>query len=279
VVMRALEPRREDRFDTAADMRRELLAVMRTLGGDEAPEEALARTMSELFADRIEDKREMLRRCRSGSGPTHVPAAEVHSEVELPVVADDASLLRSTSDIRGEVQGAGQRSKSPGARWPWFAAGAATLALVAWRLAPGSASLGSSGDAPSGAAVAASAAASVPLDPSAAAAPPASVAPTPETVRVELGSTPPGAVVEVGGREAGRTPLSLELPRGDTPRQVVLRAPGFLPLREQVVPNVDQRLGFVLTAAPRPGGKPRPAAKPAPAAPPPTGSARGFDRF
>jgi serine/threonine-protein kinase len=286
VVMRALARRREDRFDTAADMRRELLSVMRTLGGDEAPEEALARTMSELFAERIEDKREMLRRCRSGSGPTHVPAAEVHTEVELPVVADDASLLRSTSDIRtGDADGAAQRRRSGGARWPWLAAGGvAALSLVAWRLAPGPAPVAPLDEAPAGeaAGVVAPGTASLPVDPAPASMPPDSASAAAETIRVELTSTPPGAVVEVDGKDAGKTPLSLQLPRGDAPRQVVLRAPGFLPLREQLVPNVDQRLGFALTAAPRPGGKRLPdtaaAAKPS-AAPSSPATTRGFDRF
>ncbi len=67
ICQRALSRLREDRYQTALEMRRDLLAAMRDIGGDPVPEDVLGRLMKRIFADRIDEKQEMLQRIRAGS--------------------------------------------------------------------------------------------------------------------------------------------------------------------------------------------------------------------
>src|SRR5262249_6239344 len=71
ICMRALSAAPEDRYATAMDMRRELLAVGRDLAPSQEPTEALGRLMQQAFEDRVAEKREVLRRLRIGSHVTH----------------------------------------------------------------------------------------------------------------------------------------------------------------------------------------------------------------
>jgi serine/threonine-protein kinase len=92
VCMKALRRDRDARYATALDMRRALLEAIQE-GGPAMPEEDLARRMHTLFADRIVEKEQMLRRLQDGHTPTHVPCADVDETVELPSV--DVELARN----------------------------------------------------------------------------------------------------------------------------------------------------------------------------------------
>ncbi|MCK6536925.1 MAG: serine/threonine protein kinase [Polyangiaceae bacterium] len=84
VVARALARDPADRYASAADMRRDLLAVVHeTLGGADV-ERGLSKLMGDLFRERIEEKREMLRRLRAGDAPPAMPAAETDESLDIP---------------------------------------------------------------------------------------------------------------------------------------------------------------------------------------------------
>jgi eukaryotic-like serine/threonine-protein kinase len=139
ICMRALARRPADRYDTAGDMRRDLLAVVRTRTNSEDPHEALARWMEARFADRIEEKRLLLQRCRSAPGPVYLPAAEVDAEIEVPVVMDDGGSATASAVTRPTPSA----TRGPRAALVivGVAAVVATLGLVAmsWRSDPASA--------------------------------------------------------------------------------------------------------------------------------------------
>ncbi len=86
ICMKALRRSRKERYGSAAELRRELLAF--ATAGDHTllAEEELGAIMVRYFADRIEEKRDMLRRCRAGSSLTHVPAGETDEDVSIPTV-------------------------------------------------------------------------------------------------------------------------------------------------------------------------------------------------
>jgi eukaryotic-like serine/threonine-protein kinase len=65
-------------------------------------------------------------------------------------------------------------------------------------------------------------------------------------VVVTIATEPEGVRVVVGGQERGKTPIDVELPRGDEPVDVQLLSPGFASARQQIVPDRDQRLYFQL---------------------------------
>jgi hypothetical protein len=71
--------------------------------------------------------------------------------------------------------------------------------------------------------------------------------------RLSVASEPPGAAVRVDGKQAGLTPLELELAPGK--HEVAVRAPGYLASRRQVmaVGGVSERLAVRLVAEAAPG--------------------------
>jgi serine/threonine-protein kinase len=247
VCMRALAQAPEDRYATSAEMRRELLAAMHELPHPEQAGEALGKMMEMAFADRITEKRELLRRVRSGSDVSHVPASEADEAVEMPgmpAMPDESptSVERPTTT---DPQPPRRRLATRSTR---VFVGVASAALIAtaftWGLsrAPSppppllaSASLGAS-----------------PLPSS---APPPSVA---TDVVVHLDTRPSGATVLVDGSERGATPIDLRIPRGDRALALVLRRTGFLTLEQTLVPDADQKV--LLDLQPRPASNRRPSA-------------------
>lgn len=67
-------------------MQRALTEALSELDSPTLPGEALEELMRSLFPDRIGEKEEMLRRLKGGGTPSHLPAADVDIEVELPSV-------------------------------------------------------------------------------------------------------------------------------------------------------------------------------------------------
>jgi eukaryotic-like serine/threonine-protein kinase len=95
ICLRALARDPGERYATAADMRRDLLVAMRATADEGLPEEHLAQTMLRIFADRKQEKEEMLRRVREGDHPTFLPAPEADDLVEIPVVDAPRTTGRS----------------------------------------------------------------------------------------------------------------------------------------------------------------------------------------
>ncbi|APR76866.1 serine/threonine protein kinase [Minicystis rosea] len=261
VCLRALERRRDDRYPSAADMRRDLLAAMRTLGHDDDPEERLSRLMRELFASRIDEKQEMLRKARALSQVTNIPCAETDGSIELPEVDEVPTIADVTADVPPDVPATNVPPRRR--RWlAWSSAGlvgglglGVVLSLALRREPPRPASNEDR---------AASAAPEPPAPtPTQTAVAPAAL---PAEVALHIETTPPGARVSIAGRDVGTTPLDTRVARGTSAVDVVLRAPGFAPLTTSVVPDVEQRLMLTLRAAGR-SSKPTAAAPAPPAAP------------
>jgi hypothetical protein len=277
IVLRALERRREDRYATAAEMRKELVAALRQLrpDGDDI-QEALASKMGSLFEDRIQEKREMILRVRAGSAVTDVPAGEVDLSVDVPIVPTglEAGIERAITPVEAEGTHMGSqldarpRASTPRARGIVLAtlggAGLLVVGLVLGRLrtgAEGAAALSAPDTS-----VASSAPAKTPSSSIAS----ATIAPS---VALHVESQPPGARVLVSGEDHGSTPLDLSIPRGDDPVSVELRIRGFEPRVEVLKPNADQHLFVTLVPSPA-RGPARPAARPRPSTPGPAPTGR-----
>jgi serine/threonine protein kinase len=217
VTMRALDRDPKTRYATAIDMRRDLSRVIRELDAPALPEEALGALMRELFADRIEQKQEMLRRMREGFTPSHVPVADVDEAVEIPSIAG-ASQVRTKPYTDPDIP----------AKHRGFPAKTAMAALAVLALAVGGV-----------AAFVLISESAVPV----AAAPSALAGAATLTIETE----PPGARVRIDGDDRGSTPLSLDLARSDRPLSLELVLDGHAALRETVTPDESQRLRFSLT--------------------------------
>ena len=233
VVMKALARRREDRYRTAQEMRRELLAVARELGLAELPEEELSKLMHGLFAERIEEKQEMLRRFKSGTAPTNIPVAEADENVDLPSVVEDLSTVQTSSEI--------PPSSAPARPWRWPLAVLGVAAVAAFAVVVGRRPVETRP-------AAAASIRAAPLPAPSPAAP--SAAPAPR-VLLRIETTPTRARAVVDGKAEGTTPVDVRLDRSDHPVTVTLTHGGYAPRKEQVVPNMSQRLVLSLTPLPR----------------------------
>jgi serine/threonine protein kinase len=187
ICLRALEAAPEDRYPTALEMRRELLAFLRSRAASRElphePGEEMSRLMNAIFADRVAEKREILRRVRSGSKVTHVPAGEIDEGVEIAPAPEPTevggSATRTDVDVRAAV--------APRSRWVAAVVGSAVVAASVALVAATFLHRPVASAAPA-TAVMTAAPSSAPLPPtavpSASAAPPASPAPEPSTSTV-----------------------------------------------------------------------------------------------
>ncbi len=257
VIMQALCRRREDRHQTAQAMRTALLAAARQLQLSDVPEDELSRLMQRLFANRILQKQDMLRRFQAGSTLDDIPLAETDEHVELPTIMGDMP----TSSV----------SAVPRSSRRW----AAPALLVLAALGTGFAVARLAAEDETMTAV-------VPAAPTLAAAP----APGPTSagsrrsgsqsggsqsrarakVLIQVQTTPKGATVTVEGRRYGVTPLDVELDREDTNIEIRVTLLGHAPRTTIVTPDMSQRL--VLSLTPIRSRLPRPP-KPVPRPPKP----------
>lgn len=254
VIMRALSRECDARYASAAELRKDLLEIVRELS---SPVEVLAARMRLLFADRIVEKGEMLRRVGAGDELSHVPAGETDDGLEVPM-APDATMVDATPVPFAVGRKPRARTLAMAGAGVLFVAIGVAAAVVLTRP-----------DVRSEAPVA-------PAEPA---------QPVSATVIVRVESKPPGAHVLVGGQDRGETPLALELQRGPSQIAIELRRPGYASVAQLVVPDAEQKLVVALTPKParrRPGGRtsPRshatvPSANPHPAA----AASPGFRRF
>jgi serine/threonine-protein kinase len=250
ICLKALQRRREDRYATAAEMRRELLAFIHASAEGALPEEALGALMQRLFADRMADKREMLRRARSGSEVDHIPSAEVDESVEIPVVLDEATAQPTKSAFSALPEAPPKRSAAKWASVGLLIAGAAggAVALGGLRGQPRT-------ELPPSDAEVATGPSSTPVaSPSAASS--AAVAEVAHEVVLHVVSTPPGAEIVVAGALKAVAPDEIRVPRGTEPIVIEARLPGFETRTESVVPDVDRPIAITLVPRPAPRGAP-----------------------
>jgi len=303
IVMRGLEREPEKRYQTAAEMRRDLVRVAHSMSQGGLPEEQLNNAMHSLFADRLTEKQDMLRRVRSGARLEHIPTGEIESEVSIPVVIDEKTGgvtgpsmtgMRPVSNMtRGEKIKAWLESQEI---WKLTALGAAGAFILLTLLMVIGTVLRSGSDADD------------PVPPSGAASSPNSAAGGgdeavhPSTVELTVATAPSGANVVVDGVYRGVTPTVVKLPYSEGPVALELTLPGFQTMTEAVVPNGNQKLEFSFESEgsgstrterrpssgarrtpSRPAAstpKPSPNAKPAPAPKPATKPAGGgFEAF
>ncbi|HEX6764690.1 MAG TPA: serine/threonine-protein kinase, partial [Polyangiaceae bacterium] len=88
IVRRALERSAGDRYGTAQEMRHDLLAVARKLTSSE-PEELIAQTMRDLFAERISEKNALRSGLETGRELEHLPEAETDLGATIPSIGRD----------------------------------------------------------------------------------------------------------------------------------------------------------------------------------------------
>ena len=271
ICLKALSHAPEDRYPTAAAMRRDLALLTRELAKDSLPSETLAATMREQFATRIDEKKRLMESVKRGSSLGKVPSAEVDIAVEIPAVELDE---RPTRELPSPVATA-PGSSSSGRRWLWVA-----LALVP-AIAAGAWWLSQAPEADARPALVAA----PPVTPDVTPEVTPEVAPTPEpgavepeTVLLRIESVPAGASITLDGEPRGETPAEIDVPRGDEQLALRLELEGYRPLEREVQARMSQLLQLDLERAPRPG-RSRRRAEPETPAPEPEPTRPVFRRF
>jgi hypothetical protein len=84
-----------------------------------------------------------------------------------------------------------------------------------------------------------------------------------EQATVSVDTIPSKSTVVIGGKPMGTTPVELKLPKSHESMVVEIRHSGYQTLREEITPDVDQRLRLTLvpSAVPRAGASASPNAK------------------
>ena len=265
VIMRALAKRPDDRYSTAAEMRRDLLEITRSLP---TPVESLATQMERLFPDRIAEKEELVRLVREGRELPRLPAGEVDEPIRVPEISSPPAAPTPASGAPAPP------ATSPRALGIALSVVTSLLvvavaAIVATRR-PESPPAERLAEAPT----------PVPIPDPGLATTPTTI---PTSVLIHVESRPPGAHLLADGSDRGVTPLDLHVPRGTAPLVLELRSPGFAPTTQPVIPDADQKLLLALQPARGTRVPPRPPPPPHSAAsavkPPPSAAASGFRRF
>jgi hypothetical protein len=259
VCLRALQRDPQQRYQTAADMRRDIMNALRTVQFDDIPEEALAAQMHFLFRDRVHEKQKMLERVGAGSQITNVPQADIDNSVSLPGVDGDRKRVDNSTPF--SVESESRATGTWGRGFPLIVAAAILLGVgVGLGVAFGggvssedsTAAAANDGDEDE--------TATPTTDPPAGEETPVVEPPEPEPaapeepteVTLTISSTPTGASVVIDGEERGTTPLELTLPRADVPLAIELSRTGFLPDSRSFVPEADGEIEATLRARPTP---------------------------
>jgi eukaryotic-like serine/threonine-protein kinase len=274
VAMRALDRRPNGRYQTALEMRRELLTVMTTLSHEVAPEETLGKKMRELFPDRIEEKAAMLRGAQAGE-PVHGVPTEIDIDIEVPIAFDDppddpeARLsglqARAQTDIASDAISGRIETENRRSRVSLILLFAAVSVIGVLAIVAGMDRSSKKIDAsPS---VSAALLPEVVASANETAAPSAalSASASPSVVAIHVETSPPNAHILLGLTDRGTAPVDLQIDRGDAPLKIQVRHDGFRTLEQTIVPNVDQKL--VLTLVALPATTKHPAEKPAASSP------------
>ncbi len=272
IVMRALAKEPAARPSTAADLRRDLLAVLRAIDPEDRAKDRLVALLERTFADRIAQKKELLRRVRSGDEVTSIPSAEVDIEIEETI-----GIEPTTTEPEASAPSASARRRRIAIP---IAAGLGLALAVALGVALASNDREDPTPAQAPPRVAELPAAPTPLDEGGSAdlPPTAPTEPTaPAHVVVELQTVPAGAAV-LGEDDAAlcTTPCRLELPPGSAARTLRIRLDGYRDHEETLVPDMNQRLRVTLLRAPSSRGR-RTAREPTPTTEEPARG--GFYRF
>jgi len=237
ICMRALEAAPSDRYATMLDMRKDLLAFIREASAATDASDALTRMMLRVFEDRVAEKKEILRRLRSGSKVTHVPLGEIDEGVELDRIPITLATQVEVSSNVSTLATAPSSSRA----WPVYIRWGALVGLGV--AAVGSYSRFSPGHAPE--------IRPQPQEPTptALAGEETTTPAVPMLAVVRVETRPTGAGVFVDGESKGTTPLDIRMSRGDAAVTLELRHPGYVTQSRALTPDRDQSLAVDL--APR----------------------------
>jgi len=240
ICARCLAKDPAERYETMADLRRDLTAVMRAhASGD--PQSELALWMQQLFEKSITDRRMLVRASRertvSAIARPPAPSSETAANSERPTalarVPGSRRVVLAIGAVLGVVLIAAFGYHALGST-----ASSTALAEPSARSPSDSTAVSATDPTASGPAVPAA-----PV--------PSTAAPTPARVAISIASDPDGALVVIDGIARGNTPVVVELPEGASPLTLELTLTGRRTASTRFVPDHPQTLRLALPRAGR----------------------------
>ena len=224
ICTRALARNPAERYQSALEMRRDLLALVRADESASMPEELIGLFMQDIFEDRIDLKRGLLHRVRKGERFDTV-SSPTDSVIAVSTLMTGALPVEPAVTI-GEDAEPPPISPSPpeiSSLGPTLLMAIAMMAAVVIVLAVGS---GEKAEPP----------APEPPPPVAETVP---VVPPKTEVTLEFASDPSGATVTIDERIIGTTPLTVDWPKSETTVALRLEQDGYDPWTMEITPNRD----------------------------------------
>ncbi len=247
----------EDRLDSAALLRRELLTVLRTHFAGSQPRTMLAKWMQTHFGERHAYRRASVRRTAKHPVIRVVDPTE-SNEFTPPRTLSLVPPLRDESHAALPVEDVHTQNRNTGGTWPMWLG----LPLVGATIAGLTIYLSGVSAKQSPAPVAVEQPApqkpATPEPRTSSQAEVSTVATPPETVAWVIQTDPPGATITVVNAPAtirtdleqavadSVTPMRLELPKGSTEVELTLTKHGFEPVHDLRMPLADANLSFAL---------------------------------
>lgn len=220
ICLKALARSKRRRYATAAELRRDLVAVIRDLEPNDLPEQRLAKLMHELFEERIASKLEMLRQARESAVVNAIVESDTSIDIELPAATIEIQSVLETEIIEAPKSG----------RASWVVALVVAAAVLSLLTVAAVAIMNFGGQLPLISEQTVTAQDDAPTDVAL------------RTVKITVTSEPAGASVVIDGEERFRTPGELTLLRGERPVNVKLVLHGYRTSEELIVPDTDLRL-------------------------------------
>jgi hypothetical protein len=90
-------------------------------------------------------------------------------------------------------------------------------------------------------------------------APSASASSVAERTVLSIDTVPAHATISINGEKKGKSPIEVKVPKSSDELVIEIQHPGYVTMKERVVPDVNQRLKLQLVAS---GAGSRPASKP-----------------
>jgi hypothetical protein len=243
IMLTALSPKMEDRFESAQHLGQELENYIRRIGA-KVGSDTLTGFMHRLFAKEIEDQENLLREYRKKQDKANLAASGREEKKEKEQKQAKPQYEEAESDLAEDVTEV-KESRWNKQRWMWVV-GTATVAVVAVFMLL----LPSPEKSRQGASVGAG---STEAQPALKEAKPDPVLQPvkKESVRITLDVRPATANVIVDGKALKQGTREIELPADGTSHLLKFSADGYLETTEQVVADKDTKISIYLDAVPK----------------------------
>lgn len=241
ICLHALAKDKHERYQTAGELRHDLLTTVSNSKVKGLPEVRLSALMQELFVDRMEEKEDLLYNLRHGLDISHLPPPETDLAEEIPTATEEILPLK-TEDLIVDVPPV--EPTVPSTRRIWQSLAVVVVLLVAATVVSIVFFLEASIFPPIRTQATRDPGVSEMRSPDK--TPEKSQLPSPREIVLNIETTPSGAQVYIDDVMRGATPTKLELPSAKARIELKVLLEGYVPVKMSLLPEANQHLELTL---------------------------------